>query len=345
MDWADGQLPHPDERSTIAFYAPTIRWPSEPGTFLDPQRSTLNPLWDVAANTRRSYTYGHFPLYLLVIAGNMAVKLAPVADAIGAPDRYVDMLRIANGSPGFAWVGRMLMALADTITVLYMFLLGRRLYGRDAGLLAAALGAVTVLQIQLAHFFAVDPISTTFTIAAVYHALRLVETRSWRQAIITGVMAALAIACKFSAAPILAAPVVAGFIIWLRQRQEAKGGEQQGTSGVLAGGGSVGCRRTRICCDLALRSPRLGKLQPGGHQRARGDGARHRRFPLYPTISWHYALPLLHHGTSALGHGLGAGVAGLDSLRLGHPQSLVAPRPTGRMAHPLLARPLLSHHR
>jgi len=30
VDWADGQLPHPDERSTIAFYAPTIRWPSVP---------------------------------------------------------------------------------------------------------------------------------------------------------------------------------------------------------------------------------------------------------------------------------------------------------------------------
>ena len=29
VDWADGQLPHPDERSTVAFYAPTIQWPSE----------------------------------------------------------------------------------------------------------------------------------------------------------------------------------------------------------------------------------------------------------------------------------------------------------------------------
>ncbi len=27
-DYADGQLPHPDERSTVAFYAPSIRWPN-----------------------------------------------------------------------------------------------------------------------------------------------------------------------------------------------------------------------------------------------------------------------------------------------------------------------------
>ncbi|NOX61904.1 MAG: phospholipid carrier-dependent glycosyltransferase [Chloroflexi bacterium] len=224
VDWADGQLPHPDERSTIAFYAPTIKWPTEPGTLLDPRRSTLNPLWDVNAQHRRSYTYGHFPLYLLVIGGNLTVKLAPLAETLGAPEKYVSMMRIANGSPGFAWVGRVLMAIADTITVLYVFLLARRLYGQWAGLLAAALSAFTVLQIQLAHFFAVDPISTTFTVAAIYHATRMVDKRSWGQTILTGVMAALAIASKFSAAPILAAPVVAGLIIMWRQAHEEEKG-------------------------------------------------------------------------------------------------------------------------
>lgn len=222
VDWADGQLPHPDERSTVAFYAPTITWPREPGTFFDPRRSTLNPLWDVDSQTRRSYTYGHFPLYLLVIAAHLTQKLAPLAAALGVPDRYVDMMRIAVGVPGYAWVGRVLMALADTVTLLYMFLLGRRVYNRDGGLLALLLGAFTVLQIQLSHFFAVDPISTTFTVAAVYHALRMVETRSWRQTVLTGVMAALAIACKFSAAPILAAPGVAGLVIAWQQRREGE---------------------------------------------------------------------------------------------------------------------------
>ena len=219
VDWAEGQLPHPDERSTVAFYAPSIRWPTQPGTFLDPRKSTLNPFWDVESNNRRSYTYGHFPLYLLVISGHLTQKLAPVAEAIGAPQRYVDMMRIAVGSPGFAWVGRVLMAIADTLTVLYLFLLGRRLYGVHAGLLAALLGTFMVLQIQLAHFFAVDPISTTFTVAALYYAIRLVDTRQWRHVLLTGIMAALAIASKFSALPILAAPVVAGgFILWQQER-------------------------------------------------------------------------------------------------------------------------------
>ncbi|MCO6451531.1 MAG: glycosyltransferase family 39 protein [Caldilineales bacterium] len=229
VDWAEGQLPHPDERSTIAFYAPSIQWPTKPGTFFDPRQSTLNPFWDVNGDHRRSFTYGHFPLYLLVAAGHLTVKAAPLAESLGVPEDYVNMMRIAAGSPGYAWVGRWIMAIADTITLLYLFLLGRRLYGRWAGLLAAALGGFTVLQIQLAHFFAVDPISTTFTVAAIYHATRMVDKKNWTQAILTGIMAGLAIASKFSAAPILAAPVVAGLLIWWRH--ERQGGE--GWSGIV----------------------------------------------------------------------------------------------------------------
>ncbi len=239
VDWADGQLPHPDERSTVAFYAPTIRWPTAPGDLLDPRRSRLNPLWDVDAQQRRSFTYGHFPLYLMAAGGHLTVKLAPLAERLGLPEATVDRMRIANGSPGFAWVGRVLMALADTLTVFYMFLLGRRLYNRWAGLLAAALGAFTVLQIQLAHFFAVDPISTTFTVAAVYHSVRLVDTGRWRQALLAGAMAALAIASKFSAAPILAAPVVAGAILVWRQNQQSPQERAAQTPGWLLAAGAL----------------------------------------------------------------------------------------------------------
>src|SRR5512143_2417333 len=70
--WDGGTMPHPDERSTVAFYAPSIRWPDDLSVALDPHRSTLNPFWDVAGQTRRSYTYGHFPLYALVLTADAA---------------------------------------------------------------------------------------------------------------------------------------------------------------------------------------------------------------------------------------------------------------------------------
>ncbi|MDE0461549.1 MAG: hypothetical protein OXH93_04030, partial [Caldilineaceae bacterium] len=73
----DGGLnSHPDERSTTCFYAPTIGWPSTFDEFLDPQRSPLNPLWDRHNERRRSFTYGHFPLYLGILTGELLSGLA-----------------------------------------------------------------------------------------------------------------------------------------------------------------------------------------------------------------------------------------------------------------------------
>ena len=234
VDWADGQLPHPDERSTVAFYAPTIHWPEDASLILDVDRSPLNPFNDPGGGRKRSYTYGHFPLYLLVATGHTVPKLAPLAQSLGVPEKYVDMMRMANGSPGYAWVGRVLVAIFDTMTVLFLFLLGKRLWNVHVGLLAAAFAAFTVEQIQLAHFFAVDPISATFIVITIYFAIKMLDTGGWGYAILTGVMAGLAVASKFSAAPVLAAPVIAGLLLTYRQ---SKAGDTLSTPGwVLAAG-------------------------------------------------------------------------------------------------------------
>ena len=114
------------------------------------------------------------------------------------------------------------MALSDTFTVYLVYLIARRLYGQKAGLLAAALSAFTVTQIQLAHFFAVDPISTTFTLLALYGAMLMVDRRTPGAAALTGLGAGLAIASKFSALPVLAAPVVAALLMVWRPRQAGR---------------------------------------------------------------------------------------------------------------------------
>ena len=48
-------------------------------------------------------------------------------------------MELSLSGRGYAQIGRALMALADLGTVYLVFLLGRRLYGLWAGLLAAAL--------------------------------------------------------------------------------------------------------------------------------------------------------------------------------------------------------------
>ncbi|MCB0067724.1 MAG: hypothetical protein KDD77_11260, partial [Caldilineaceae bacterium] len=60
---------HPDERSTACFYATTIALPASWDEFRDPQRSPMNPLWDLQQQRPRSFTYGHLPLYMGVAMG------------------------------------------------------------------------------------------------------------------------------------------------------------------------------------------------------------------------------------------------------------------------------------
>ncbi|MDY7042360.1 MAG: glycosyltransferase family 39 protein, partial [Chloroflexota bacterium] len=218
--WDGGKLVHPDERSTVAFYAPTMHWPQDWSTAFDPKQSSFNPLWDPVGQQRRSYTYGHFPLYLLTITANAVRALAPLAQRLGASAELVNSLTSATDIQGFAFIGRVIMALSDTATVYLVYLIARRLYRRGAALLAAALSAFTVLQIQLAHFFAVDPISTTFTLLALYGAMLMFERRTRGAAVLTGVGMALAVASKFSAMPILAAPVMAALLITLLDKGE-----------------------------------------------------------------------------------------------------------------------------
>jgi len=211
LNWDNGTFAHPDERSTVVFYAPTIRWPDDPSTLFDPRASTLNPFWEVGRQERRSYTYGHFPLYSLVLIAHGLNKLAPLTANILPPD-WTQWLAMSLSGQGYAQIGRALMALADLCSVYLLFLVGRRLYGVWAGLLAAALSTFTVLQIQLAHFFAVDPISTTFTLLALYGAVLMVDRQTRGAAIITGIGIGLAVASKFSALPVAVAPLVAAYL-------------------------------------------------------------------------------------------------------------------------------------
>ena len=224
LAWDHGTLPHPDERSTVAFYAPSLRWPESLEQALDPRRSPLNPFWDVDAGQRRSYTYGHFPLYALALSGAAIKSLAPRAAQVGLPEGVVRFMEEARSPIGFALIGRFLMALADTASVYILYRLGRRMFGRWAGLLAAALSAFTVLQIQLAHFFAVDPISATFVFLALYGALRMAERPTQGAAVLTGVAVGLAVACKFSALPIVTAPLVAVVLSSRRPPADAPAG-------------------------------------------------------------------------------------------------------------------------
>jgi YYY domain-containing protein len=213
---------HPDERSTACFYAVTIALPTSWDQFWDPQRSPMNPMWDLQQQRPRSFTYGHLPLYAGVLMGEAFHRLAPAAEAIGLPTETVSLMQRADAScDAIAVAGRLVIALFDTLIIFLLYLLGARMIGRGGGLLAAAFYAFAAQAIQLSHFFAMDPASTAFTVLAVLGGVSMVTTRRLSIALLTGVASGLAIASKFSALPVLAAPAVAALLMVWRGVQES----------------------------------------------------------------------------------------------------------------------------
>jgi hypothetical protein len=186
LDWDRGYLFHPDERK-ILLVASAIRLPSSVAQFFSPD-SPLNP---------KFFAYGSFPIYLLK-------ALSGIAPAVSYPVPWSD-----SGLVGLALLGRALSGAFDLGALVLIFLLARRLYGAPVGLLAAACGAVTVEQIQLSHFYAVDTLLTFFIVATVFFAARYVDSAARVDAALMAIAFGLAMATKISAAPLIVPMTVA----------------------------------------------------------------------------------------------------------------------------------------
>lgn len=225
LDWDGFQHHHPDERY-ITWVATTIEFPSigqiTGAAQWRPETSTFNPFhWPPGASSEgiivlqgepRDFAYGHVPLYLGVAATRLVEWMAPPLLRV-LPAGWSLTADVLNGAGRIefhhlAAVGRFLTALFDAGTVLFIFLLGRRLYGVAVGLLAAALLSVTVLHIQLAHFFTSDPYLTFFVVAAIHFMVAAHgnwsagsahERRGKWYFILAAIMVGLAIGSKFTA--------------------------------------------------------------------------------------------------------------------------------------------------
>ncbi|MEW5985465.1 MAG: phospholipid carrier-dependent glycosyltransferase [Chloroflexota bacterium] len=249
VDWDSYKHYHPDERF-ITWVATTIEWPSDWATALNPHQSTFNPYyWSPEASSTgivveqdkpRRFAYGHLPLYLGVAATRLAEWLGPAVTPY-LPAGWLLTRDLLNGAQRIEFnhltaVTRALTALVDVATVGLVFVLGRRLYNPQVGLLAALFLALNVMHIQLAHFFAVDPYLTFFALAAVtsmVYAVRPAKNdqlpvnsdqlpvTSYRAgyAYLAAVCVGLAIGCKF-AGILLVLPLALTF--WLDRGRPLK---------------------------------------------------------------------------------------------------------------------------
>ena len=178
IEWDNGYpfTPHPDERA-ILMKVDQLSLPSmsDLDSLLNVEESPWNPRW---------FAYGSFPLYLLKVSHSLLTSL---------PSLDFHDLRV---------LGRTISALADTATVALVYLVGTRLYQPRVGLIAASLVGLSVIHIQLSHFFAVDTIAAMFSIATLFFVARVAKHGRMQDSIGAGIFIGLGIATKFSLSPI-----------------------------------------------------------------------------------------------------------------------------------------------
>ena len=172
--WGDFQYLHPDERFMVwvgSDISPTKLVPVDNPVEGQPTEKKvwlgLGDYFDTATSTLNPNNVGHgFYVY-----GTLPVFLA----------RYlVEFIYGHSGFKEMTLVGRPLSALADILSVLFVYLAAARLYNKRVGLLAGAFAAVAVLQIQQAHFFTVDTFLNFFIVLSFYFAVRiLTERKPW----------------------------------------------------------------------------------------------------------------------------------------------------------------------
>lgn len=175
--WDQGYHLHPDERFIIMKVI-ELRFPEDLSTFFT-KESTWNPNF---------FAYGSFPLYLLNFVGQAGGYFNPL---IGG----YDLIVIA---------GRIVSAVFDLLTVLLVYKIGKKIASRGAGLAGSFLYAVSVLPIQLSHFYAVDTLLTFFITAVIYQLLIYYDKPGIKQSLRIGFLFGLAVATKISAVVLLA---------------------------------------------------------------------------------------------------------------------------------------------
>ncbi|NDJ76509.1 MAG: hypothetical protein GYB65_09635, partial [Chloroflexi bacterium] len=147
------------------------------GDYFDADCSHLNP-----NNLGHGlYVYGEFPLfttYFMTQRFNDASReIGTFLEAFNSEEAedYTVKTHYTTYS-GVQLVGRSVSATADLLTILVLFLLGRRLYGRWTGLLAAGLYAFAAFPIQQAHFWTVDAFATFWVTLALFMAVRALDS-------------------------------------------------------------------------------------------------------------------------------------------------------------------------
>ena len=295
LNWDEGRHLHPDERF-LSTVTNDLTGPSNLDNYFDPATSTLSPY---SLPNMGLYVYGTLPVYIV---------------------KWTAILLDRNNYDKITLIGRNLSGLFDIGTIFFLFLIGGRLYGRKVGLLAAGLLSLSVLNIQLSHFYTVDTFANLFVVATIYFALRASASGRWMDHALTGLMFGLGLASKLSvitlAIPIL---IAAGLNLYQRTREGDVRATLEHTLVRLLTGFFIAALTFRVLQPIAFNGPSFWDwslnprwLEDIREQQKTLSGAadlpwiqqwtnRSAIYPLYNIVVWGMGVPLGLAGLAGFG--------------------------------------------
>jgi len=185
-NWDENQHLHPDERF-LTMVETSIRIPASVGEYFNTGASPLNP--NNVGHT--FFVYGTLPIFVV---------------------RFLAQRTGDTGYDEMVLLGRTVSAAFDLLTILFVYLIGSRLYRRRVGLLAAAFTAFSVLLIQHAHFFVVESFTVAFVAGGFYFAVRAMDTGGWSDHLFFGLFLGMAAASKIDSITLAGVLVLASLI-------------------------------------------------------------------------------------------------------------------------------------
>ncbi len=154
INWDQNQHLHPDERF-LTMTTGAMVWPETLAEYLSPSVSKLNPY-----NTGTMfYVYGTLPTTIVKYFSRF---------------EWFDVFQYNN----IALTGRLISAIFDIGVVYLIYLIAKNIFNQKTGLLAAFLYSISVLPIQLSHFFAVDTFLNFFLVLSFYFLVKLLDIAS-----------------------------------------------------------------------------------------------------------------------------------------------------------------------
>ncbi|WP_129793999.1 glycosyltransferase family 39 protein [Sphingosinicella sp. CPCC 101087] len=201
----------------IAFGLPALNDPDEPLfmmlAFGMLERGSPDPQW-----------FGHpgtVTLYCLALIMGAVAMLGIASGRFAGIEEFAQAVYL---DPAIVILPARLFVAANGVACVYLtYLVGRRLWGRGAGLVAASVLAVNAVHIGWSQVIRTDVQASLFMLMCILAAIRIYRDGGVRSHVVAGLFAGLACATKWPAAIVFASPLAASLDRLRRGRGDRAG--------------------------------------------------------------------------------------------------------------------------